>query len=76
MVGIRAVSTVRMLGEDNKDKDVIRLNAAKHLYLTLILLSPIHYVKVAGWNYLLSLIKYTTQLDPQGDSIDYTASHS
>jgi hypothetical protein len=48
VVGIRAVSTVRMLGEDNKDKDVIRLNAAKHLYLTLILLSPIHYVKVAG----------------------------
>jgi hypothetical protein len=37
-----------MQGNNNKDKGVIRLNAEKHLYLTLKLLAPIHYVKVAG----------------------------
>jgi hypothetical protein len=33
---------------DNKDKTVIRLNAEKYIYLTLKLLAPIYYVKVAG----------------------------
>jgi hypothetical protein len=32
---------------NNKDKAIIRLNVEKHLYLTLKLLAPIYYVKVA-----------------------------
>jgi hypothetical protein len=59
---------------NDKDNAVVRLNAEKHLYMTLKLLSPIQYVKATGWNYPLSLIKYTTHRDPQGDSIDHTAS--
>jgi hypothetical protein len=78
MVGTQQVKEQNdMQGNNNKDKAIIRLNAEKHLYMTQWLLSHIYYVKVAGLNYLLSwIIKYTTQCDPQGDSIGHTASHS
>jgi hypothetical protein len=35
-------------GHNNKNKVVIKLNAEMHLHLTLNLLAPIYYVKVAG----------------------------
>jgi hypothetical protein len=47
----------------------MRLNAKKHLYLTLKLLAPIYYVKVVGWDYPLSLI--TIKCDPPKGSIDH-----
>jgi hypothetical protein len=45
-----------------------------HLYMTLKLLALIYLVKVAGWNHPLSLI--TTKCDPQGVTIDHSASQS
>jgi hypothetical protein len=48
---------------DNKDKVVIRFNVEKHIYLTLKSRTPIYYVKIAGWNYPLSLI--ITKCGPQ-----------
>jgi hypothetical protein len=49
IVGTQQVQEINdMQGNNNKDKAIIRLKAEMHLNLTLKLLAPIYYVKVAG----------------------------
>jgi hypothetical protein len=49
MVGTQQVQEINNVhGNNNKDKAVIRLKAEIHLNLTLKLLAPTYYVKVAG----------------------------